>query len=328
MKVSLWAIPLLGIGLILAVNILFLTLAEAMVAKGYWLESKVSKGMLLQKQNPVPEIVFIGSSRTQNHISSQYFSSHGHEAFNYGVAGNLLWDYPHMIEMAKRSGGKVIVISLPAEFLFESPQCPQFTTWLDLNFVMGNTPDCLMKEPFRQWASSLPINRTLPEPGVMENYYPCTTVAGRAIIAKQLTPLDAATACADEKNLLLIRGDEKRSVIVFKNGDGLIFSTPNLDLKNQLEWINRTNTPFNPAVIRYLKNLVLPLQLQGKKPIFVIEASPLKHILINKSLEMQTGVRTLYMNDQDFDFSEVADAAHFNAKGNKHITEWLYQHLF
>ena len=328
MKVSLWAIPVLGIGLILIVNILFLKLAEAMVAKGYWLESKVSKGILLQKQKPTPEIIFIGSSRTQNHISSQYFSSHGHEAFNYGVAGNLLWDYPHMIEMAKRSEGKVIVISLPAEFLFESPQCPQFTTWLDLNFVMDNTPDCLMRGPLRQWANSLPINRTLPESGAMKNYYPCASVNGRALIAKLLTPIDAAKICTDERSVLLIRGDEKRSVIVFKNGDGLIFSTPSQDLKNKVEWIDRTRTPFNPAVIHYLRSLVLPLQQQGKEPIFVIEASPLKHILINKSLKMQTGVRTIYMNDLDFDFSEVADDTHLNFKGNEHVTEWLYQHLF
>jgi len=319
---------MLGIGLILIVNILFLDFAEAMVVKGYWLESKVSKGMLLQTQKPALEVIFIGSSRTQNHINSRYFSSHGHEAFNYGVAGNLLWDYPHMVEMARRSQGQVVVISLPAEFLFESPQCPQFTTWLDLNFVMRNTPDCLMKEPLRQLANSLPINRTLPEPGAMKNYYPCATADGRALIAKQLTPIDAANMCADERGVLLIRGDERRSVIVFRNGDGLIFSTPSQDLKSQVEWIDRTSIPFNPAVIHYLKNLVLPLQQQGKKTIFVIEATVLKHILMNKSLEKQTGVHTIYMNDQDFDFSEVADTVHLNAKGNQHVTEWLYQHMF
>ena len=299
-----------------------------MVAKGYWLESKVSKGILLQNQKPAPEIIFIGSSRTQNHINSSYFSSRGHEAFNYGVAGNLLWDYPHMVEVANRSAGKVIVISLPAEFLFVSPQCPQFMTWLDLNFVMRNTPDCLMKEPFRQLTNSLPINKTLPEPGTGRDYYPCAAVAGRTLIAKQLTPIDAAKICADERNVLLIRGDEKRSVIIFKNGDGLIISTPNPNLRNQVEWVDQTTISFNPAVIHYLKNLVLPLQLQGKTPIFVIEAAPFKHILINKSLEIQTGVPTIYMNDQDFDFSEVADIAHLNSKGNERITKWIYQHLF
>jgi len=65
------------------------------------------------------DIVFVGSSRTFNHISTNIFKENNIGVYNFGVSGNFIGDYPFIINAIKKVGAKEVVVSLRVSDLFE-----------------------------------------------------------------------------------------------------------------------------------------------------------------------------------------------------------------
>ena len=65
------------------------------------------------------DIVFVGSSRTFNHISSNIFKENNISVYNFGVSGNFIGDYPFIVNAIKKVGAKEVVVSLRVSDLFE-----------------------------------------------------------------------------------------------------------------------------------------------------------------------------------------------------------------
>ena len=64
------------------------------------------------------DIVFVGSSRTFNHISTNIFKENNISVYNFGVSGNFIGDYPFLINAIKKVGAKYVVVSIRVSDLF------------------------------------------------------------------------------------------------------------------------------------------------------------------------------------------------------------------
>lgn len=77
-----------------------------------------SKTKLLDSLSQKPDIVFIGSSTTKYHVSTNLFKSENMNIFNYGVEGHFFTTYPYMIQHAIKAKPKMIVISINVQELY------------------------------------------------------------------------------------------------------------------------------------------------------------------------------------------------------------------
>lgn len=87
--------------------------------------------MRLRMANARPDIVFIGSSRTIFHISTEEFARNGLNVYNYGVSGCQIASYPFMVGQATELGPARVVISASVLTMgggeLSVPDLPTFT---------------------------------------------------------------------------------------------------------------------------------------------------------------------------------------------------------
>ncbi len=135
----LWGL-VITIFLIVLANLLSVEFAKLLTQRGFWQESKVWKGLLLEAQTPAPEVVLVGSSRVQNHFNTDYFKQRGHRTFNLGMPGIFPWDFPFMVQQAAKAAEKTVVISIPAEILLGAVGCPLRWTFTDIALLCKAVP--------------------------------------------------------------------------------------------------------------------------------------------------------------------------------------------
>lgn len=83
----------------------------------YMKESK-SRHMLNKYNFISYEKIFVGSSKTQYHISRNIFKNKNINIYNYGVSGSFFYDFPYMVKKSVLLNPKEIVISIPITDLY------------------------------------------------------------------------------------------------------------------------------------------------------------------------------------------------------------------
>jgi len=322
----LWGLVIAVLLTVLA-NLFSVEFAKLLTQRGFWQESKVWKGLLLEAQDPAPEVVLVGSSRVQNHFNTEYFKQRGHRTFNLGMPGIFPWDFPFMVREAAKAAEKTVVISIPAEILLGAVGCPLRWTFTDMEFYAKQAPACLQRLSLIEWLEPLPINAFFSDTFPDVHYDPCNENSRRS----PLNELQAARGlglCEDARGLMLLRYS-RRWVAVFRNGDGLIIPDSYPARQAQVTWRDQQEADLQPAVLRFLHGLADLVRAENKTPIFVVEAAPLEHLRIPHGIiERETGARTLYMNELGFADDEIADHDHVGIKGNARLSKLLFEQLF
>ncbi len=77
-----------------------------------------AKHMQIKHQGNPPDIIFVGNSHTEYHVSTQTFKNHGIDIYNYGVSGSIIPHYIYMSDKAADLKPEYVVISLPVEALY------------------------------------------------------------------------------------------------------------------------------------------------------------------------------------------------------------------
>jgi hypothetical protein len=103
--------------------------ASSHTTRDYFINNKFSKIKHFELNNTInKDIIFIGSSRTFYHISTEIFKSNNIDIYNFGISGAGLEDYPTVIPKVIESQPKKVVISLPVPKLFEEMVISQYTS--------------------------------------------------------------------------------------------------------------------------------------------------------------------------------------------------------
>ena len=78
------------------------------------------KNVLLKNSYPStrPDIIFVGSSTTKYHVSTNMFKSKNIRMFNYGIESHFFTAYPSMIENAIKAKPRIIALSIDSPELY------------------------------------------------------------------------------------------------------------------------------------------------------------------------------------------------------------------
>ena len=98
-------------------DIAFYVFADISTSKTKFVDIKTSKAKHYSVDKS--DIVFVGSSRTFNHISTNIFKENNISVYNFGVSGNFIGDYPFIVNAIKKVGVKKVIVSIKVGDLFE-----------------------------------------------------------------------------------------------------------------------------------------------------------------------------------------------------------------
>ena len=114
---------------IVVIDIALFFYVNSHTTRDYFINNKFSKIKHFELNNTFQkDIIFIGSSRTFYHISTEIFKGNNIDIYNLGIAGAGLEDYPAVIPKVIKSQPKKVVISLPVPKLFEELVISQYTS--------------------------------------------------------------------------------------------------------------------------------------------------------------------------------------------------------
>ena len=124
---------ILGILILLDIGLYFV--AQMKSTKTTFINDKFSKITHYKLNNPKEkDIVFIGSSRTFYHISTNTFKKNNLNIYNFGVSGTQFEDYPTFIPYVNSSNPKQIIISLSVPRLFNKLNIPKYPTLDEIEY--------------------------------------------------------------------------------------------------------------------------------------------------------------------------------------------------
>ncbi len=318
-------IPVLGIDL---VNLLYLAVLKHDTARGRWIEEPMAKSYLLSAAGD-PDYIFIGSSRTQNHINSLLLRRMGVEALNLGMAGREWEYYAYVIRQTGSVRAGSLVVSIPADVLYGPVSCPDtyYYQW-QLDRIGGSDVGCFFIGDLN-WDSlldELPMNRFR----VALEEAPSASELNDEL--KMLETTYGYRVEADGRRVNYARGNRDRSVLLFANGDGQVFSDR---VRNSYgtdrKTVDRTRTAFDPEALAYLGKLAHLAQQSGKNVIYVIE--PAK-VGVTERIDLDAlqaalppNARVINNADRDYARDLWADKNHFNLKGSARYTTLVYAEL-
>lgn len=118
------------------VNLLLFIMINLKSTKQTFVNNKYSK-IKHYKLNSTNEkdFVFIGSSRTVYHISTNTFNKKGLDVYNLGISGLGIEDYPKLIDEIIPQKPKNVVLSVSINTLYEKLPIPKYPTFIDLKYL-------------------------------------------------------------------------------------------------------------------------------------------------------------------------------------------------
>jgi hypothetical protein len=317
---------LLSLLLLVLLNYIVLWFVEGKAASGQWYEEALSKQALLRAGGPY-DYVFVGSSRTQNHINTQLMAVAGIRAFNMGLAGRQLENYYGVVDRAAQYANKAVVVSIMPHALFRTVKCAR----TDLGFKQilfylfeQDSRVCVKELGLDMIKIALPINR-------FDAFVDMGTgldidQAKKTIASRYNYQLER-----DGRVVRTIRGNSERFVVLYKNGDGQVFSDSLAGQDEQQKEINWNKRQLHQEALAYLRLLGNRVQEQGKTMIVVIEPSVAGRVfrIDAKRLEslLPEGVELIDHSAIYYPLDLWADKWHLNEAGSRRYSRWLVDQL-
>lgn len=231
---------------------------------GFWIGHKVSKSYLLANESSV-DVVFVGSSRTLYGIDTAGMEKRGIKAFNFGVPGRYLPDFPYMVQRAIEGKPKVVVLNVPITSLsgelFWSSQ-----TYTVMDFLtyasLGPPTDDLWKAAKITLSELFPIRRYW---GRLQKH----------LLSNQTDQV--LTAIANDREIEFSASDvvfaDQNSRLKWahlRNGDGLLWGT--YDGKKKFKGASKKRQA-NPRAVRLLNELADKIRANGGVAVLNFEPS-------------------------------------------------------
>lgn len=258
------------------------TYLEWRVASGHWIESVASKSELLKQRHDV-KFILLGTSTTQNHFNTLWMSEHGLESFNYGLPGRYWEDFPSILHRFESSKATDVVLNLPVRAFLHPVSCPAFRTLYDFAFfyqLKGFA--CVHKFNLRHL---FPLYSDWP---FMGNVFKPSKEYYESVLLHYGTDLEL-----DPRQINYARGNEKRSVITFENGDGAVFAdsvrkSPSSRL--QMRMVDKSSQALHPEALKFLSLLAAEIQRQGKRLTVVLEPRMANETILINTAQLRSAL--------------------------------------
>lgn len=280
------------------------------------------------------DIVFVGSSRTFNHISTNIFKENNISVYNFGVSGNFIGDYPFIVNAIKKVGAKEVVVSLRVSDLFEDfieRGIKIYTTdELMANFgtnkmvFLKTLPDYLASlHLFLRYSEAI-YNRVV---AAYDKFIPKTATNVNDFSVENFFNIEANSDCElINKSEVNSNFTKSKKIIVVKcsNGDNILFAhtIPRVNYGKVL-YLKELNL----NTLKYMQNYIIdPLAKNGVKVVVLFEpifdGTRLQYN-INEITSAIKNAKVIDLTNMKFDDAEVSDWEHLNYLGRKRYSEFL-----
>ena len=295
-----------------------------------FIEEKVSKAkhMKLQDNADYLDYIFIGSSRTIYHVSTEQFKESGIQIYNFGTSNRALADYPYMINEAISMKPEYIVINLTIKALFQGGMGHYDKLTLeDLKYIFefqdisefGKALQKYIQSKHLLFKHSEPMHIRLSQ--IYKSFDPKTVNSG----SEDTTHLSKHNKKpkADCKIFDYNYPSDVKITAKCTNGDGVLFG-------NTLNDVNRTKhfDTLHKNYTKILNTLLDTVKENGIKPIVVLEP------VFKQKYDYDISMIRKNINAEVIDLTKVhiadknwADDKHFNVKGRAIYTNELIERL-
>ena len=141
--------------IVLDISLYFI--AKSKTTKISFINNKFSKTRHFQlNKTDNKDIIFIGSSKTYYHISTNIFKKNRINIYNFGIEGAKYEDFPSLLKYIKSKKPKKIIISLSVDKLFSKLNISKFPTLEEIKYYYDIDKIKFLKS-LKQWI----INRHL-----------------------------------------------------------------------------------------------------------------------------------------------------------------------
>jgi hypothetical protein len=284
--------------------------------KTTFINNKSSKLTHFKLNNPEnKDIVFIGSSTTFYHISTNIFKNNDIDIYNFGVSGLQFEDYPALLSEVKKYQPRKVVISLPVTKLYEElnvakqPYIQEIRQYYNIDkmkFINSLYNWVVNKHLFLEYSEAI-LFRLKSLYAKFNPLNNATSAINAATVDDKILSHQPLVDCKpfDIKNT-----KTGKQTIKCTNGDGILVgkvSNQRVRALNKFDYLNRDSILYISKMINNLK---------GIEDVIII----LEPILNNK---YQYNLNTI---KKELDGSTVIDLTNHSVSTNKKIW-WNINHL-
>ena len=294
--------------------------------------SKISHFKLNSPKNK--DIIFIGSSRTFYHISTNTFRKNNINIYNFGISGAGFEDYPALMPHLKTANPKEIVISLSVNSLYNKLNVSKFPTLEEIKYYY-DIDKIKFLESLKQWV----INRHLFLQYSEPIFYKVKSVYEKFEVKKESNQLINVDKKIQNSNKLFIdksinyselsgckvfdmkQNSDTQITLKCINGDGILIGS---DIKNKDIELKELKE-FNSQSIKYLQKLISNIDTDKVKVSIILE--PMLHNNYSYSLDeikrKFTNIEIIDLTNFNIQDTFWSDNGHLNYKGREQYSQYL-----
>ena len=302
--------------LVVALNIVISIVIDNKTTKESFINNKDSKIKHFNLNNPNhKDIIFVGSSKTLFHISTNRFKKSGIDIYNFGISGLFFADYPTLVNAVLDSKPKKVVISLGIERLYSELFISKYPMIDEIKIYYSINKKKFAKSLYR-WL----INQNTFLVHSQSIFFKIKSFYNRFEIKRDKSENSINYSTIADCHIFDIKKtNAKHTMLKCSNGDGVLVG-------NYIEEIEYSNlhSPNKESVL-YLKAIISMLKKHNIKPLIIFEPQYNNNLRYN-------------INDIHNEFKEVniidltnflfpkelwADNKHLNYKGRELYSEYL-----
>ena len=298
------------------IDVALLVFTKLKTSKKTFIEDKKSKILHFEynkKENR--DIVFLGSSRTIYHISTNYFKSQQVDIYNFGVSGNYLTDYPSLIYKILEQKPKNIVINLSINDLFVMSDEIKRPLMNDLKFYWNMHNKSLFFNALFYWGVNLHTFLAYSEPIVVrikknyDKFEPQNNIE-----SQEKVPVKSNINTQYDCDVFSKQTIGKKIILKCSNGDGILLGEGSNFKQKEKKMLNKVNS----IAIEILSQYIKIIKDAGINPIIIFEPILNNHFVYNKQ-EVKTLVKTtvLDLTNEKIKDKFWVDENHLNIEGRR-----------
>lgn len=321
--------------LIVILDLALIFVADRKSTKSTFINDKFSKIKHFELNNPLnKDIIFIGSSRTFYHISTNIFIDNNISAYNLGISGAQFEDYPTIINGVINSKPKKVIISLSVNRFYNDFGISKYPTFEELSyyysidkikFLAALKSYIVNFHTFLQYSEPIYYKLiSLYEKFNFSNKYIASTTSIKKQPKGELEVMskDYYSDLVGCNVFDIKKTSPKQITLKCTNGDGILIGS---DVKYNEKDLNYSLKNLNLQSINYLKRMIKQLKNNGINVTMILEP-----ILNNKySYDLKTiknsfpNIKIVDLTSYQIEEIKWSDSGHLNFEGKDQYTDYL-----
>jgi hypothetical protein len=311
--------------LLIILDVFLIYIANQKTTKNKFINDKFSKIKHFELNESLKkDIVFVGSSRTFYHVSTNKFLENDINIYNFGVSGAQFEDYPTLIDALLLDTPKKVIINLSINRLYDDLEISKFPTFKELSYyyhidkiMFLNALGTYIINFHTLLQYSEPIYNKFTSFYKKFDFYSNMNV--KEIQQRDSNNYSYLVGC----NVFDIKKVLNQVTLKCTNGDGILLgSNISYDkIKKQETVLNALNL----KSVKYLTNIINSLDKQGIEVILLFEP-----ILDNKYRYDLNVIQNSFPNTRIVDLTNYRindndwfDNNHLNYKGREQYSDYL-----